>query len=340
MIFRFRSIHKGHVYTRRELITHRCWQLVWEWEDDFSKLLKWPLYIIKHGSRRYNHVPVRVVNFSLPLAEFMCPWEWELVFEMIPDLEKPLINAKRIIPCIIDYYLTDDQVPIFLEKYRKCPIVLLSSLEAYQHVIDSKYPERMGVRIGHLPLSISDKYKLTYGGERKYDVAILGRTNPVLFEFLSQYLKKHPISYILRKDDEEGNVCFDSFGNYFGFIDNRDNYLNMMKQTKVALYSTPGIDGGESRCNGFSQVTPRFLEHIACGNHIIARYKKNEDTDFYELERFSPSIETYAQFEERMDYCLSHDIDKNLYSDYLVRHYTSASVEQFKKILNEIVDAR
>ena len=50
----------------------------------------------------------------------------------------------------------------------------------------------------------------------------------------------------------------------------RDGYLDSMKKSRIALYATPGIDGGEKRTNGFSQVTPRFLEMVASGCNIIA----------------------------------------------------------------------
>ena len=83
----------------------------------------------------------------------------------------------------------------------------------------------------------------------------------------------------------------------------RDGYLDSMKKSRIALYATPGIDGGEKRTNGFSQVTPRFLEMVASGCNIIARYKTNADTDYYELEKFCQSINTYEEFEKEMDKC-------------------------------------
>lgn len=70
-----------------------------------------------------------------------------------------------------------------------------------------------------------------------------------------------------------------------------------MRKGKMGLYSTPGIDGDESRTKGYHQVTPRFLELVATGCHIIARYSMNSDTEYYDLKSFSENIETYEQFE-------------------------------------------
>ena len=106
-----------------------------------------------------------------------------------------------------------------------------------------------------------------------------------------------------------------------------------MKLAKCGLYSTPGIDGGESRTNGFSQVTPRFLELIACGCHIIARYKQNSDTDYYQLGNFSQSIDDYKSFERALDLSRDSIVDMNKYSKYLSNHYTSNRVELLSKFI-------
>jgi hypothetical protein len=109
--------------------------------------------------------------------------------------------------------------------------------------------------------------------------------------------------------------------------------MNLMSQSKVGLYATPGIDGDEIRTNGFSQITPRFLEYVSCGCHIIARYNENSDAKFYEIETFSPSIQTYEQFESNLDYALKNEINKTKYSNYLHKHYTSNRAELLKSII-------
>ena len=81
----------------------------------------------------------------------------------------------------------------------------------------------------------------------------------------------------------------------------RDNYFKAMKMSKVMLYSTPGIDGGEEKTRGLSQVTPRFLEAVSSGCHVLSRYKENSDTDFFDLNRITPHISSYEQFESEYD---------------------------------------
>ena len=51
-------------------------------------------------------------------------------------------------------------------------------------------------------------------------------------------------------------------------------------------------------------MTPHFLEIIACACHVIARYPSGRDgvdAQYYEFNKFSPSVETYEEFESSMD---------------------------------------
>lgn len=56
---------------------------------------------------------------------------------------------------------------------------------------------------------------------------------------------------------------------------------------------------------------------VASGCNIIARYKTNADTDYYELEKFCQSINTYEEFEKEMDKCRIKGPDMTFYSSYL-----------------------
>ena len=192
--------------------------------------------------------------------------------------------------------------------------------EVYEYLLAKN--TRLNIR--HLALSLSDRYKITSNTcyEKKYDVILIGRQNPVLKDFLDQYKKTHPDLTIFIPSKQE--------------LASRDGYLDSMKKSRIALYATPGIDGGEKRTNGFSQVTPRFLEMVASGCNIIARYKTNADTDYYELEKFCQSINTYEEFEKEMDKCRIKGPDMTFYSSYLKKHYTSKRVEELQVILNEI----
>ena len=79
---------------------------------------------------------------------------------MTPGIYGPhLDNIKTVIPCIIDFFLTKDSMPLFIRKYSNTKVVLLSSKECYDFVDGYlKQNKIQGFNIGHLALSISDKY--------------------------------------------------------------------------------------------------------------------------------------------------------------------------------------
>ena len=54
------------------------------------------------------------------------------------------------------------------------------------------------------------------------------------------------------------------------------------------------------------------------------------------FDKFSPSVETYEEFESAMDYALRTEVDINKYSSYLQKHYTSTRVKELKLLLNNI----
>lgn len=304
------------------------WDLVYEWEDIFARTLNLSILDEKPPLKhRINIILSRLLSFK----------DKSFIFEMGPFHNNRYDNNQKVIPCIIDFFLKDDILPYFIEVYKKNPIVLISSKEVLDHLIQKEVDKH--INIGHLPLSISDKYKIDGNTkfEKKYDLILMGRQNPVLEEYLKTYIKDHKdFIYVYRILKNDEFMYYSSNGECLGNINTRDKYMELMRMGKCGLYATPGIDGGEKRTNGFNQVTPRFLELIACGCHVIARYKKNPDTDFYEIEKFSNNIESYQEFEKALDYARSNEVNMSFYSNYLAKHYTSERVKQLQDLINDL----
>jgi hypothetical protein len=255
---------------------------------------------------------------------------------MLPIASPHGNNKKNIIPCMIDFYCREkDELQQFYKRYDKCPLVLISSKEAYDFLVSMKCP----LNIKHLPLSISDKYRINDKTifNKKYDVVMLGRQNVVLQGFLNKYSEQHhDVTYVYGKKEGRDFRYFDQSGLDLGCMSTREDYMNLMQQSRIGLYATPAMDGGRTDTNGFNQVTPRFLEYIVNGCHVIARYPKNPDTDFYELDKMSTRIETYEQFEKVMDKLRCEDVDVSCYSQYLKKHYTSNRVQMLLSYLEQI----
>ena len=317
----------------RQIITRRSYDhsffydLVYEWEDIFQKELG--CRFIRDTQFRYK------IGGRFPkLSGLVTPWKESFVFEMIPS-NGVGHNKKNIIPLIIDFYLTKEELPAFYEMYGNHKVVFVSNKE----VLDFLKQNKCRFKIGHLALSISDKYAITPTTRFKklYDAALIGRQNPKLKEWLEDYAKSHDDFIYVYGVREKGMFKhYTNKGDFVGNISQREQFVDLIRKSRVGLYATPGMDGGEERTHGFNQVTPRFLEFIACGCHILSRYTKNADTDYFEMEKITPCINSYEQFESEMDKARVKEADMTLYSGYLSKHYTSVRARQLIQFIKDL----
>lgn len=317
------------IITSRNYDTWPSLDLVYEWEDIISKELGLSFYYEKEvmSNRYLKRIPFLLSFFQTSQTAFR--------FDMITNLYSQVNNRSNIIPCIVDFFLKDKQLKKFCNYYNKNKIVFVSSREVYDYLKSVNCP----LNIQHLALSISDIYRIDANTrfEKKYDLVLMGRQNPVLQKFVDEYAAKHKdFRYVYRILKDGVFYYYTSDGNCLGDINTREKYIKLMQSARVGLYSTPGIDGGEVRTNGFNQVTPRFLELIACGCHVLARYKNNSDTKYYELEKFSPILSTYDEFEDAMDKRLRTEVCMKDYSEYLSKHYTSVRCQELKNYIMDL----
>ena len=313
-----------------------AYSLVYEWEDELAKDLKVPMLNNWKWSR--NCMLKRIPN----LSDLMTHRKLTLQFRLNASEGKLYrwANTKNIIPAIIDYYLTDDLIPTFEDNFKNSPVVLITSKEVYDYL----KKKNIKLRMAHWALSISDIYKITPSTqfEKKYNLVLMGRQNPILLSFLKKYAELHPdLTYVYRKTvrDEKGFPTFyylTSDGKNLGTVNTRKEYIKLMRLSRVGLWAPSGIDTDGSNSHGFNQVTPRFLEYLTAGCHVIARYPKNSDIEYYELDKYWPSINTYQQFEEEMDFFRTHEPDLPFYCQYLEKHYTSTRAKQLNDILAKL----
>ncbi len=319
------------ILTSRIFSNGKDYGIVNEWEDVFSKLLNVPLYYDNWKRRD------KTIFWKYPwIASFFQTSVSTFTYVMLPLASPHGNNKKNIIPCMIDFFCREEhELQQFYRRYDKNPLVLISSKEAYDFLVSVKCP----LNIKHLALSISDKYRIDDSTifEKHYDVVMLGRQNKVLQEFLNKYAEQHKdMTYVYGTKEGRDFRYYDQNGTDLGCLLSREDYMNLMRQSRIGLYATPAMDGGRTDTNGFNQVTPRFLEYIVNGCHVLARYPKNPDTDYYELDKMSARIETYEQFEIAMDELRIKEVDVPLYSSYLEKHYTSVRVQTLLEYLEEI----
>lgn len=319
-----------NILTQRLYQTWPSWHLVFEWEDTFNKCLNSRLIC------ESEIVEKRVIS-KIPLLYNVITNNWAntFYFEMFAKLNNNIRNHRNMIPCIIDCYVNKERIRLFEKQYSKCKVVFVSSREVYNYL----KANNCRLNLMHLPLSLPDKYKVTSQKffKKSFDVVMMGRQNVVLHEMLMKYALENPsFNFVYERNDRPKFHYYTRSGKFLGVYDSRDKYFELMRQSKVALYSTPGIDGGENRTHGFNQVTPKFLEILSSGCHVIARYESNPDTDYYELSKFSKNITKYEDFKVCMKRYLNEEVDMDLYAHYLAKHYSSVRAKEMANVLSTI----
>lgn len=321
------------IFTRRHFPGQNYAQpIIYEWEDDISKSLDIPVADYPSFFQRMNRYHIHTTLLG--------PYKKTFRFVINGrDYDEPM-NNKCIIPCIIDFLEKGDDLRDFYRKHSKNKILLVSSPFDYQYLLENKCP----IRIGLFPYSLSDRYAIKDRPiEKKYDIVLTGRQDPLLYSFFKEYVKKHPdVTYVKRGKELDNDInktksYYLNGRDFIGTLESREDYMRLQSQGKVTLYGVQGYIPGIAE--GFYHMTPRFLEIIACGCHVIARYPNGPsgvDAQFYEFDKFSPTVNTYDAFGSAMDAALSSEVDLNLYASYLQKHYTSVRAKTLGNLLKEI----
>lgn len=306
--------------------------IIYEWEDDIARELD----VIVSPKSLFN----RIVNRLKIHTPLLAPCKNTFRFVVNGRNYDEPMNSKHIIPCIIDFFEKEDCLQEFYKKHTRNKIVLVSSPFDYQYLKDKGCP----LNIGLFAYSLSDRYAINKNikDEKKYDIVLTGRQDPLLYSFFKEYIQKHPnVSYVkrgegLENDNMKTKAYYLNGKEYIGAIEAREDFIKLQAQGKVTLY---GVQGYDENTKDFYHMTPHFLEIIACGCHVLLHYPTGYDgvdARYYEFDKFSPSIETYDAFESAMDEALSSEVDYTLYSTYLEKHYTSTRVKDLQKVLGNL----
>ena len=334
-----------YILTKRKIMENACnnkkycFDIVFDWEDILAEGLNIDIVARTDAEFRFDercrkiyqkvHIPFyRVFNLFDNKKKGTA-----IMFDVSTKRQDGIYNSKKYIPCLIDYFLDEREYYLFLKAYSHNKVILVSSKEVYNYLLTKNCP----LNIYHFPLSLPDDFKIPDRVEKKYDLVMFARQNPLLTEYIDQYEKEHPDFILVRRKYENGHYVYymSSTGEIISIGDTREEYFKLVMSSKIADYTTPGMDGTRTDANGWNQVTPHFLEEIAGRCHIIARYPKNADTDWYEMNKICKCVESYDEFKYLMDKYRKEEVDCKKYTEFLEKHYTSHRVELLKKILTE-----
>lgn len=317
---------KLKIETLRKIQTWPSFHLVYEWEDQIKEeIVDSCLYFHSFWSNKLIRI-----HEILQLNGIALDKNVHLFFEMLAEKKKGIFNRSNLIPIVIDFFLSKEDLRKFEKAHSHNPLILVTSLEAYEWLKDNKCK----LNIQHWALSLPDKYRINskINYHKKYDFVLVGRQNPVLKSYLEKYVLENPDVIYVYEGDEKFHY-YTNNGEYIGYFKSREDYISLMKLSRIGMYSTPGIDESRQGTNQFNQVTPKFLEYIACGCHLLLRYPENPDTHFYELNKFCLHIDSYTSFEKKVRHYLNSKPDLQMYEEYLSKHYTSERIKQIKSFL-------
>lgn len=324
--------------------------MIYEWEDDLSVRLGVPvlnalpvfrkLFINRFSRKVLALAGADALLGASNLVErtnVLRPSKgYYLVFELGVNTEPNFSTSSKAIPAFIDLWKQTD-LPAFERIYQNCPLVLISSLETLVYL----QTKGCKLNLAHFPLSLSDRYKAAPNTiyEKKYDILLAGRldvrTSQTLRDYLQTFIQKYPDVEFLYQQEIDGKFCYVS--NQRGMIgefQTREEYIQLLRASKISFYSTPGMDGGDKRTGGFNPVTPRYLELLSAQCLLLGRYPDNEETRFYELDRVCPNITSYAHFEKTiMGYLKQKAVPLEIYDSILQKHYTSVRAKQLQSLV-------
>jgi len=327
------SNYKKLVSISSSTIKASSFDTVYEWEKIISEKL---CLKIEKQSRITNWI-YRQIEVRLKARDlfhcFVPESSLSLLFVMGARTQKLCRYTKNTIPVIIDFWLKENELELFYQNFKNCKLVLITSAEVYQYLLDHNCP----LNIAHWPLSLPDYHKLSLDTvfNKKWDLALLGRTNPYFLNFLEKYCEKYPdFEYVLGSNNIDNRFFYTNTGKQVGHANGREAYLEMLRSTKISFYTTPGLDLAKTETDFFNQVTPRFLELIAGGCLVMAHYPKNADTEYYELNTLCTDIDSYEEFEKQLNtYREQKEVPIAKYTEYLNKHYTSERINLLVEIL-------
>lgn len=315
--------------------------LIYEWEDDYSKALSVP--IVSNGPFKEKIVnkffgfvhKIRLESVIQRLDKLFClSKKRTLVFTLYPITRFSNYTSSNKIPFIIDF---DHGVDLntFYKVYKNCETIIISSRVAYEYLKSNDCP----LNIKHVPLSIKSDLKINRLNikDRKYDIFI-ARQNPVLMDYLKQYEVKHPeVHYIVRKWEDgdlySGNAYYSNKEGRLGEFSDRNAYFGLLANSKVAFYSTTGSDTPNTRF--MNHVTPALLEYLTAGCQIMIRWYDTPDSDFFSLPSYFENAKSYEVFERLLNEYLTTEINPFDKCDDFLNKYGFNS--QFK-IFQEAID--
>jgi len=317
------------IYTIRDTVQPYYWDIVFEWEDIFSKALNLPL--IRVGSRYdniYKPSTLRKVlnrlNIYQRFEALFRSSDAYLAFHIGPPGVYSFYTSPNVIPIIIDFW-KHEPLGRLRNIFSNSSVVFVTSKEVCNFLAENS----ISLPIEHLAVSLPDSCLYPVSNTmRRHDIVQFGRQNSLLTAFVKRLLEERPeIDYVFAEKVGDKQIIRSTKYGDLGEARSRTEFMNILRQSKVCLVSTPGIDGDTDRTGGFSPVTPRFLEAAGAGCQLVGTYADNADSNYFDLEQICKRVSDYDSFKSEVLEGVSRMTPVDHHS-YLANHLTSARASE------------
>lgn len=265
------------IITTRYRSTWPTWQMVHEWEDILCRVLAVPL-------RPIGETCMMPASNALPL-------NFDLIFLQLAAELRYYAHNPQLIPIVMDLWRDDfDDFAIHAASF---PLVFVCNVQAFQELA----PRLDNLR--YLPFTLADQYFNQPLPPKDIDIIQYGRRNPLLDTFMTCLLEKHPdIHYVTTEafEDEKKVRIYSNKLGCIGESDSRSRFMDIVFRSRISLVSTVGMDDSRDT-GGIDPVSPRFIESLAAGCHLVGRIPDAEEFAATGIGRLCHHVETYPQFE-------------------------------------------
>lgn len=305
--------------------------ILYELEDDIANAQNIPVHLLSKWKYLFGKLVFKSV--SNIIIKRATPPGFIFSTMMTPDYHRLYLNKTNVIPYIIDYWKRYDA--LFEKHFAHFPVVYISGLEVYEYL----KAMRTKVKIKHLPLSISDRYMSLFEEQviKDIDIINVGRKNKVMDEYIQQFLLKYPNTNYVHREMENGeNIYYSSIHGRLGTLTAREDLLKILSRSKIAIVTSPGLDGGEQRTGGFNPVTPRVFEAAIGKCYMIGKYEKNSEYYSFDLDKLVEMPNSYIEFETIVQDKLMTPFNRtDDYAAFLKANLNSVRITQLKRDLEK-----
>lgn len=280
-------------------------QVVYEWEDDISKKLNFPIEYMDSYKKHPVARLLRKLRISKPIA-----WNDDddiyIFFAMNIDLLRIITwYIPNVIPILLD--VTLDEIDELYNLTQNLPVFWVTALKIKESLVQ-KYPDCM---VCYMPQMASDRY-LSETTQKEISIIQFGRRNPVLHEFALEYVNTHSgTTYVYRCDDsQKGMEKYENGSKVsIGKIKHREEFISLLRKSKICLCSSPLMDSTRNFGEGIDFLTARWYEAIINRCYIIARVSDivQPELEQTQLNQLICNVLTYDEFERNVNAYLKSD---------------------------------